>query len=64
MKYYVKHKHHEQVLTAGCVTVTMISLSWDKVQNRTWDLRESQITGGDVVVKGGSNFPCAWFLPW
>jgi hypothetical protein len=49
MEYGVKHKFHEEVLTAGWVTVTMISLSWDKVQNRTLDLRESQISGRDVV---------------
>lgn len=45
MKYCVKHKHHEEVLTASWVTVTVISLSWDKVQNRTLDHRNLKSQG-------------------
>lgn len=39
---------HEQVPTSSCVTVTMMSIPWDNVQNRIQDLRESQISGKDV----------------
>lgn len=43
-----QRRYHEQVSIAGCVTVTMMSISWDNVQNRIQDLRESQISGRDV----------------